>query len=146
MDALTNALEALDHHLDAVRNDPTWSLHGRLGSALLWVCALDEAFWTQADYEQRRDSDGDGAVIPGLRRARDAVTHRLVQPSAEGGLEYPLGATLSYPDVWVPLASLGPSTSRRAPQQDRSYVAEVQGRRVLEPLLRARRWLARAVG
>lgn len=150
MTGLRIALEALDHHIAAIEHDTSWSLQGRIGSALLWVCALDEAFWPTGahpidDYEKQRDQDSSGMVIVGLRRARDAVTHRLVRPSEEGGLEYPLSYPLAFPDVWVPLAQLGRSTSTRAAEQERVYVQEIQGRRVREPLDRGRDWLARYV-
>lgn len=141
-----NALEAFDHCVTAISSDHSWSLHGRVGSALMWMCALDESFWPDAGYEKARDVDTDGQVIPGLRRARDAVVHQLTQTNEHGGLEYPLfggTGTLNYPDRWVDLGRLGPPASKspRLGLQERMYQTHVAGQTILRPLLRARNWI-----
>jgi hypothetical protein len=143
MPQVAAALAGLRHYIDDVSAATDLPVNSRVGTALLWACAVDEVFWPEDGYEAAREEDADGVVLGGLRRARDVVAHRLVAVQQEGGLTYPLGPTLDYPPVWVTLTALGWARSHRSPKQDAAYVGELEGRRVTDGLERGYAWLRR---
>ena len=150
--SIAQALQSVDFAVSAVALGDGGSVHFRVGTALVWICSLEEALWPRpedATYDADLAASEDGRVIPGLRRARNSLVHELVEPvPPEGGLEYPLfGATgrLEFTPRWVPLASLGPgdptASKKRLTIQSAAYDAHVAGKPLAEPLQRAARWL-----
>lgn len=125
---------------------PRWI---RVGSALLWICALDEQFVSEPSYKSRRSKDADGRVIEGLRFARNRVAHGGDIVVADGGLEYPLfggpGGTMEFgPQTWMRAERMRTVGKDQGPASERAaYDAHVAGRLVSDPLNDALRWFER---
>jgi hypothetical protein len=81
----------------------------RLCHALGWAYALDE-FLKDSDptYESKRDADTDGAILRGLRFARNRVFHQALQPiHLQGtGFPFPFSSPFGSHLVWKPASQL----------------------------------------
>lgn len=144
MPGVVPALAAIEKYLEAVRDDSHQEVGftQRVGTVLLWMCAVDERFWNDDHYEDERLAHPDGLVFDGLRRARDAITHQLVVTHPEGGIDHGASDYALYPPAWARLDALGPGKQTlRSPNQDDGYVRELEGRNVIEGLERGDRWL-----
>lgn len=125
---------------------PSWI---RAGSAMLWICALDEQFWSEPSYKSRRSRDTEGRVIEGLRFARNRVAHGGDIVVADGGLEYPLfdgpGGTIEFgPQTWMRADRMRTVGKDQGPASERAaYDAHVAGRLVPGPLNDALHWFER---
>lgn len=119
----------------------------------MWVVALDDAHegrlgGRKLAYCQARDGDPDGACVNGLRWARNRGLHQLAHPatrSAGAFTLWPLGGITGIgPTVWAPrtLVQAAPQPVRfRRKDLEAAYVRAVRGRRLMDPLRRARLWL-----
>jgi hypothetical protein len=126
-----------------------------LGETLVWLVAIDDLL-SSADskYRARRDADPDGAGLPGIRFARNAVVHgemvtatTYAKPGAVLGAA-PLGtfALGEGPSTrWVARASIAhtPKRTKYLSAQEQSYDVHVAGRDVLSPLSLALAFLRR---
>lgn len=130
----------------AGHGQPTWV---RVGSALLWICALDEQFRSEPSYKSRRRRDAEGRVIEGLRFARNRVAHGADIVVADGGLLFPafagLGGTLEFgPQTWLTANRMRTVAKDKGPTSERAtYDAHVAGRLVPDPLRDALNWFER---
>ncbi|HEX4114817.1 MAG TPA: hypothetical protein VHY18_02970 [Solirubrobacteraceae bacterium] len=131
-----------------------------LGEALMWMVALEDLVMAHCgSYVQQRDADVDGAMLPGIRYARNAMVHgELVVStvSASGGAV--LGAAVlgafslgEGPSVrWKARTSIGFTprfaSSPSVLQQEQSYDNEITGRNVLPLLSAALAFLHHAAG
>jgi hypothetical protein len=145
MERLDRALSAVKLTVTAILSvspQPVWV---RVGSALLWVCALDEQFRSDSAYNTSRNVDIDGRVIPGMRFARDRAAHGIEVITSEGGLRYPLFAdgTLDYSPKWMPRNSMqtAPPGDRR--EQVDSFDNYLIGASVYDTFNAAVRWFER---
>jgi len=139
----------------ATSGDATDLVFAPLGETLMWIAARDELLWHMDGYKQRRDADHNGAVLLGLRLARNAVVHGAVLfqvVRVDGVGMYPFGqcafGRLAFSAdlrrcVWVPRTSFlaGPRTESR-PKQEVNYDAHVAGRELLSSLGQATTFLA----
>lgn len=150
MDEYRRGLSYAQTAVDSLSGAHAWPLDMRLGGALMWLCSTEGLLWGVQGYDESRAEHPHGRVFPGLRFARDAVAHRLVAASRDGGLEYPMfGSTgvLEYPPVWVPRHALGlpdPGVGKSAARlavEIETYDNEIAGRGVREPLERGLNWL-----
>lgn len=129
-----------------------------LGETLVWLVALDDLL-AAADrsYRSQRDADPDGAALPGLRYARNAVVHgelvvatTYAKPGAILGTAalgtFALGEGPS--TRWISRTSIphAPKPSKHLPTHERSYDRHVAGRDVCAPLGTALDFLRDAIG
>jgi hypothetical protein len=117
-----------------------------LGETLVWLVAIDDLLHAaDSNYRTRRDADPDGAGLPGLRLARNAVVHGVMVTSATydkpgGGLAAAPLATFALGEGpstrWVARASIAhtPKPGKHVPSQERSYDTHIAGHDVLSPL------------
>jgi len=69
-------------------------LFAAAGEVILWIAALDDLLRrADANHEARRAADPDGALLPGVRYARNALTHgnavaalAAVHPGSQPGM------------------------------------------------------------
>ena len=119
--------------------------------ASMWMLALDEHICVgDPTYEQRRDCDPGGQILRGLRWARNAAVHELVEiHDTRTGKTAPVPASFELAS-WRQRNSLsGQLTSQ--PKNERAYDSYVAGRLVQESLRQAQdflwmRAIARAPG
>jgi hypothetical protein len=121
-----------------------------IGETLVWLIALEDLLVAACNhaglnYWQHRNADSDGAVLPGIRYARNAAVHgelvvaiTVVNPGAVLGAA-PLGtfALGQGPSAhWQPRALLkhAPMTTPHLAQQEASYDSHIAGRSVTPPL------------
>ena len=145
MDRLDRALSAIKltaAAISIISPQPVWV---RVGSALLWVCALDEQFWSESAYISTRNVDVDGRVISGMRFARDRAAHGIEVVSSEGGLRYPLftDGTLDYSPEWMPRNSMQTEPPRERTEQITSYDRYLIGTSLYDTFASAERWFER---
>lgn len=137
------ALDRLDHAITSQDVDGTFVA---ATEAVVWASALDESLWFVDGYEALRQSDPEGASIPGLRLSRNLGAHKLVQPhSWRTGAQFPLSFPFRFFGVeWARLESLPePRSSKRLPEQVESYRSYLEGRDVDVTLRSALRFFAR---
>lgn len=117
------------------------------GETLLWVCLIEESFWNNPNYAERRDRDQWGYVFPGLRFLRNNLVHSpvvSVHLGGNGGLEYPLfkNGFLNYDTPvfrWVEgLEMVGTSGHKR--EQFEGYRKRIAGEVVGKTLRDAVTW------
>ena len=66
----------LGRTLAAAVSDVEQVMFEALSASLTWVCALDESFEENRNgYKSRRNTDGEGCYLRGLRYARNQVVH-----------------------------------------------------------------------
>lgn len=131
--------------------DPTMG-GAAVGTAAFWACALDEQLRAvDPTYDQRRDDDEDGRLMPGLRLVRNAVTHgAVVAVRPADGLVFPLIFPLSFRNLvyrpredllaaWVGTRRHNAETER----QNTMYDKHVAHLRLFTPLESALRWFER---
>lgn len=116
-----------------------------LSEALYWITVLDEGF-RSSSYEAARRGHVDGAVMPGLRYARNFHVHELITSlESQGGLTIPFSLPMSintyvawrkFDDLTTPSKS-----SKHTPAQQRSYAADVAPQAPRRTLERASVWL-----
>ncbi len=135
------------------------SLLPALGETLMWIVALEDLLKSASHaYVKQRDAP-DGAVLPGIRYARNAIVHGelVVSPvHAHGGAM--LGAAVlgtfalgEGPSIrWSSRAEVGFTPARPGSagvkQQEQSYDREFAGGAVLPPLLTALAFVCTAAG
>jgi len=120
------------------------------GTAAFWACALDEQLRAAEPgaYDERRDGSEDGAVLPGIRLVRNAVTHgAVVAVQKAPGMVFPIRfpvefSHLAYRPLEDVLASwVGTRDQRKGnARQDAVYRSAVEGLQLSAPLTRALRW------
>ncbi len=124
----------------------------------MWLIALEDLIVSvDGQYRAKRDADLDGAVLPGIRYARNAVVHGqtvIGTVYAHGGAvlgaaqlgTFALGEAPS--TRWSDRASVGftPTPNPYVSLQERSYDNEIVGQTVLAPLERALTFLRSAAG
>lgn len=124
------------------------SIYVSLGEALFWAIALDEMLAARDHgYVRRRDRDPRGEFFPGLRLARNQLTHAVGLVTARGsapffvrgGGVFHLGKGWIWRDV-----NLLPA-NRAAPKQRANYETHLQGRLTYETLALAKQWLTEEV-
>jgi len=121
-----------------------------VGETLTWLIALEDlvASVYGPRYWAKRNADADGAVLPGIRYARNAVVHGVAVTAAvdshSGAMlgvaalgAFALGEGPS--DLWRDRTSIGftPTPSRHLAEQERSYDNELAGQDVLLSLEQA---------
>ncbi len=144
------ALRGLIGAVQAIETD-TATPQIAAGQGAFWAAAIDEQLKPLPWYGSQRDKDGDGRVLPGLRLARNGVTHGAVVVARTAGLAFPLfadGALDFGPWIWKPLDELldGWPPQGRAAEVERekaSYDLTISQRPLAEPLERAARWFQR---
>lgn len=141
-DRALNAVKLTVSAISLASPQPVWV---RAGSALLWVCALDEQFWSETAYNSTRNVDTDGKVIPGMRFARDRAAHGIEVVSSEGGLHYPLFAdgTLDFSPEWMPRGSMQTTPRDEKAEQVSSYDNFLIGASVYDTFASAVQWFDR---
>jgi hypothetical protein len=127
-----------------------------LGEVLMWLIALEDLVVSvDGQYWTKRNADVDGAVLPGIRYARNAVVHGqsvTTTVHTHGGAM--LGAAMlgtfalgEGPSTrWSNRSSIGFTPSKDVPQQEQSYDSQIAGQPVLPPLERALAFLRFAAG
>ncbi|WP_341933760.1 hypothetical protein MRBLWO14_002829 [Microbacterium sp. LWO14-1.2] len=116
-----------------------------VGTALFWVCALDEQLSKNEGYKSRRNQDPAGRLIVGLRIGRNAVAHGaaiIVKPLA--GLTWPTTWPLTWNGaVWADFATVRASLLREPALNSRAkWEEEIAGRNVPDTLTDVHDWLA----
>ena len=131
-----------------------------LGETLMWIVALEDLLKVaSSEYALKRDADSDGAVLPGIRYARNAIVHgELVISTVHTHGGAMLGAAMlgafalgEAPSVrWSSRAAIGfkprSATSAGVQQQEQSYDQELAGASVCTPLSRALAFVSAAAG
>jgi hypothetical protein len=131
---------------------------GPLGETLVWLVAIDDLLAScEGTYRARRDADPDGAALPGIRYARNAVVHgemvsstTYAKPGAVLGAAalgtFALGEGPS--TRWLDRASIAhtPKSTKHLAPQEQSYDSHLAGRDVHEPVRAAAAFLTDAVG
>lgn len=124
----------------------------------MWLIALEDLIVSvDARYWAKRGADADGAVLPGIRYARNAVVHgETVTTTVDVSGGAMLGAAVlgafalgEGPSIrWRARASIGftPDPRPHVPVQEQSYDGEIAGQDVSAPLARAFAFLRCAVG
>ncbi|MFL0361340.1 hypothetical protein [Curtobacterium flaccumfaciens] len=123
-----------------------------VGSGAFWACALDEQLRAaDGTYDERRDIDEQGQLMPGIRLVRNAVTHgAVVALEQRPGLVFPVTFPTTFEHLaYRPLADLlaswvGHRDERRDnARQDRIYSERLVGLPVIDPLVDAFEWFLR---
>lgn len=120
-------------------------------SALVPVAALDEYSWLDDSYENRRDMDEFGRIVPGLRLVRDGLTHKRGLPMAKEVTSFfaPPGTDAVFyvaesGPVWPPASELEePPEARRTRRYERqlqTYKEHLVGMGVQTAVTRAFNW------
>jgi hypothetical protein len=140
-------------------HDDEQAMFQALGECLTWLCALEELVWLRGGYENARDGDSQGRVLPGLRRARDAIVHgdpvvdvasvadSTVVPTPR--IVVTSGASVITPvsrPAWVFKLTLPPppKTTKHTPKQESAY-ADIAGLEVIAPVQDGVQWLDRVI-
>jgi hypothetical protein len=129
-----------------------------MGETLMWLIALEDVVVSvDGQYWTKRSADIDGAALPGIRYARNAVVHG---EAVTATVELAGGAMLGVAQLGAfafgedpsnrcrDRASIGftPKPKPWVPQQEECYDAEIDGRDVLPPLQSALMFLRNAAG
>lgn len=119
------------------------------GTALLWLCSLDDALRMRVSSYADELARAEGAeTLGGLRLARYAVVHGFAVCARSRGLAFPI----EYPIDWGPwvwnhaehyLASWTPWGKATVSVQLAAYGERVERRPLAEPLREAVDWLER---
>ncbi|TMQ13292.1 MAG: hypothetical protein E6J91_18720 [Deltaproteobacteria bacterium] len=112
-----------------------------LCQALGWAYALDEFFKdSDASYEGKRDADTDGAILRGLRFARNRVFHQALQPIRHQGtgFPFPLSSPFGSWFTWKPASQL--TAGRPDPRGKQIYETRMQNKDVNPTLDATRAW------
>src|SRR5205823_4104231 len=124
-----------------------------------WVCALDGLLESRVDYKSRRNPDGDGRFLRGLRYARDQVLHGdAVLDVAEpvdvpnpvimrgGPSAHRVSRIITPPTrlLWTFRATL-PVLPIPSPKLEAEYAANIAGQEVTKVIRGAINWLDRAL-
>jgi hypothetical protein len=154
-DRILRAAEAARNRVELLSAESTF---GPVGEALVWLVAVDDLLATaDRGYRSRRDADPDGAALPGIRYARNAVVHgemvvttTYVKPGAVlGAAALGTFALGEGPSIrWINRVSIAhtPRASRHLAAQEQSYDSHLAGREIREPLNSAVEFLRDAVG
>ena len=120
-----------------------------VGTAAFWACALDEQLReTDPGYDARRNASQDGAVLPGVRLLRNAVTHGAVIAVRKApGLVFPIRFPVEFTHLaYRPLEDVLASwkgkrhVTAESPRQDAVYRSSLEGLQLIAPLVHAYRW------
>lgn len=150
----------LGRTLAAVVSDNEQVTFEALGECLTWVCALDESFEENRNgYKSRRNTDGEGRYLRGLRYARNQVLHgHTVLDVAEssvvsnpvvmrgGAGAHRVSRILMPPTrvVWTFKPTL-PPLPRPEPKLESEYAAYVAGQDVTSVISGGVNWLDRTL-
>jgi hypothetical protein len=150
----------LGRTLAAAVSDDEQVMFEALGESLTWVCALDESFEKNRNgYKSRRNTDGEGRDLRGLRYARNQVLHgHTVLDVAEsavvpnpvvmrGGADAHRVSRIITPPtrvVWTFKPTLLP-LPRPEPKLEAEYAAYVGGQDVTTVIRGAVNWLDRTL-
>ena len=155
--ALRLALGRLQPHVGSIARPN--AAFGPLGEALFWLCSLDQLLIDVhgSSYEDVRDKDPDGRLVPGLRFARNRVAHGVEVASVseinpenavlglgilgQMRLGTPANLTWSRFDA-IPL----PPPKLRRPAQEASYQEHLAGKAVFETVEDGVQWLRSTAG
>ncbi|GMA91489.1 hypothetical protein GCM10025869_20180 [Homoserinibacter gongjuensis] len=120
-----------------------------VANTVVWACAVDEALEASGgeNYKLARSADAHGAVLVGLRLARNAILHGQSFAVRYQGLEYPLKYPLFYgPLVWRSYGDLIANAGLRKPGRPASQsswiASSASTRRVCAPRSQPSRLLA----
>ena len=136
-DALTGALARIDEMPPSERFAP-------LAEALLWVCILNDAFYSEDEeqgtgYKDSRDQDTHGSTLEGLRYARHRLVHDIRVYGMHGAISQsntlgtaalglsPLGGGSTMSWRWRDVAQLDPAHDRSG---EPVYRERLEGREV----------------
>lgn len=142
--------EAARHRWESAREMGADSVRAYppLVEVLWWASAIDEQLWADADYEQRRDADQSGRVLPGVRFARNRANHFLAavqtdDPAFTLDLSRLDEARLDLVELkWARAEDL--PTGRVDENGQRAYERFMAGRPVLDTVKEVRSWLHRS--
>lgn len=141
------ALEAIELSLNEMGpNEEHRAL--RVGTALVWIVALNDAWRPKPGERDDRPSDV-VELLHGATFARNATVHGLVVVATRGGLTVPFTVPLTIPVArWRPLEDIlnewqQPKKSRFWSQQTSGYEKHFAGRDAREPIREALDWLTR---
>lgn len=149
LQGLRDAIELLAHTKNTIEGGAA------VGSGAFWACALDEQLRAaDGTYDDRRDADTQGQLMPGIRLVRNAVTHgAVVAVEQRPGLVFPVIFPSKFEHLsYRPLADLlaswvGHRDQRRDnARQDRTYAARLVGFPVVDPLVDVFEWFLRETG
>jgi hypothetical protein len=143
-------------------HDDEQAMFQALGECLTWLCALEELFWLRGGYENARDGDSQGRVLPGLRRARDAIVHgdpavdvanvadssTVPMPTIVRAVHWQTPQVILPPTriAWVfkPTLPPPPKTTKHTAKQENAYAA-FAGLEVIAPVQDGVQWLDRVI-
>jgi hypothetical protein len=121
-----------------------------LGEALFWAVAIDEMLAARdTGYRSRRDHDPRVQFFPGLKLARNQLTHAVELAAARGPAPFFLKAGgvfhLGTGWIWRDVSRLPQSARHAAPVQRANYEQHLQGRLTYETLALVRQWFGEQV-
>jgi hypothetical protein len=129
-----------------------------LGEALMWLIALDDLLASaNGSYRVKSAADTDGAALPGVRYARNAIVHGhavTTTTQSRGGAMLGAAALGTFalgeaPSArWIDRTAIGftPKPTAYVAEQERSYDSYLDGNMVDPPLQRALLFLRAAAG
>lgn len=138
---------AIDEYLNQSKRDNLEKdIYANIGELLLWVLTTDELLmkYYGKDYEDRRNNDENGKIIPGLRHAYNLMKHGMdfyVLHKREGGMHFPTEFPLSIPEVKVIWAFFNDNLRGKHKNQEENYKEYIQGKKVLETFDKAIKFL-----
>ena len=151
LDLVRDKINGIDQLVLDVSREP-YRIPHLAAEASYWLCAVDESLWRLNGYASDRDADDGGRLLQGIRHARNAATHSLIEvaksfPSpffAAGSSEF-VKAVSSAP-LWVrDPVPLPPNPSAHAKASREVFDAHLAGESVGNTLAAAEEWLRSAV-
>jgi hypothetical protein len=121
-----------------------------LAESLFWAIAIDEILDARdRNYRQRRNRDARAEFLPGLRLARNQLTHAVGQVTVKGDAPFFVkGGGLFHLGkgwIWRDVKLLPEVAGRRAALQRANYEKHLQGRLTYETLALLKKWFAEEV-
>jgi len=116
-----------------------------LCQALGWVYALDELFQeSDASYVSARDVDTGGAILRGVRFARNRVFHQAIQPGHRQGSGFAFALGSNFGGLWFMWKPVSDLTGGRPDAKGKaSYEAHMQGNDVGPTLDAVKDWFSK---
>jgi hypothetical protein len=155
---------SVDRLVVASGGDDEQVMFHAVGECTTWLCALEELFWHRPGYESARAADAQGRVLPGVRRARDAVVHgdpvagiadvadetvvptpRIVVQSGGSRSSQVIGPSGRAAWTFKPSLPLPAKNNKYFQNQEHAYKTYLAGVEVIVPIRNAVDWLDRVI-
>lgn len=139
------ALDAIGLAIDEMAPNEEYR-HLRVGTALVWIVALDDAWRPLAKYAKQRSTTMT-ELLHGARFARNAMVHGLAVTATHGGLTIPFTLPMTIPVAqWRTLDEVlgewtNPWKNSHWEAQCNGFATQFAGRDVREPIVAIRDWL-----